>query len=92
MGFSEEWRDIKYTEVFEEELRGLERRRKADPGCKIEDFEGILKSLYIMDGADWGGRGDVQDASLAATIAAYERFIAQLKAEAPERENAQTFR
>ena len=88
MGFSQEWRDIKYTEVFEEELRGLERRRKADPGCKIEDFEEILKALYIVDGADWIGRGDVQDTSLAAVIAAYERFIAELKAESPTREKA----
>jgi hypothetical protein len=90
VGFSEEWRDIKYKEVFEEELRGLERRRKADPGCKTEDLEGILKALYIMDGADWGGRGDVQDAGLAATIAAYERFIAQIKAESPKKDKAQT--
>jgi hypothetical protein len=82
MGVCEEWRDIKYTEVFEEELRVLERRRKADPDCKIEDLEGILKALYIMDGADWAGRGDVQDTVMAASIAAYERFIAQWKAEA----------
>ena len=81
MAASEEWRDIKYTEIFEQELRGLERRRNADPDCKTEDLEGILKALYIMDGADWAGRGDVQDTAMAATIAAYERFIAQWKAE-----------
>ena len=79
MGISEEWREIKYKEAFEEEMRGLERRRRADPGCKPEDLEGILKALYIMDGADWGGRGDVQDTVMSATIAAYERFIAQWK-------------
>jgi hypothetical protein len=81
MGVSEEWRDIKYIETFEEELRGLERRRLADPDCTITDLEGILKHLYIMDGADWGGRGDVQDTVMAASIAAYERFIAQWRAE-----------
>jgi hypothetical protein len=82
MGVSEEWRDIKYTETFEEELRGLERRRRSDPACGIADLEGTLKHLYIMDGADWGGRGDVQDTIMAATIAAYEHFIAQWKGEA----------
>jgi hypothetical protein len=81
MGVSEEWRDIKYAETFEEELRGLERRRQLDPVCTAEDLEGILKNLYIMDGADWGGRGDVQDTVMAATIAAYEYFIAQWRAE-----------
>jgi hypothetical protein len=81
MGVSEEWRNIKYRETFEEETRGLTRRRQADPGCKIEDLEGILKNLYIMDGADQGGRGPLQDTIMAATIAAYERFIAGWKAE-----------
>jgi hypothetical protein len=81
MGVSEEWREIKYQQTFEEETRGLIRRRQADPGCKVEDLQGILKNLYIMYGADQGGRGDVQDTIMAATIAAYERFIAEWKAE-----------
>ena len=81
MGSSTEWRDRKYTETFEEELRGLERRRASDSGCTIDDLEGILKNLYIMDGADWVGRGGVQDAIMAATIAAYEHYIASWRAE-----------
>ena len=76
MGISEKWQDIKYTETFEAELRGLERRRAADPNCTVEDIEGTLKHLYIMDGTDQGGRGSVQDTVMAATIAAYEHFIA----------------
>jgi hypothetical protein len=81
MAVSQEWQDVKYTEIFEEELRGLERRRAADPRCTLADIEGTLKHLYIMDGADWGGRGGVQDTTMAATIAAYEHFIAHWKAE-----------
>ncbi|MCL2176057.1 MAG: hypothetical protein FWB73_08440 [Treponema sp.] len=81
MGKSEEWRTIKYNEVFEEETRGLTRRRQSDPSCKVEDLEAILRNLYIMDGADQGGRGGLQDTVMAAQIAAYEHFIAQWKAE-----------
>jgi hypothetical protein len=81
MDHSKDWRDKKYSETFEEETRGLIRRKQFDPDCKIEDIEGILKSLYIMDGADWGGRGDLQDITIAATIAAYESFINQWKTE-----------
>ena len=81
MSVSLEWQNITYKETFDKEMRGLERRRQADPACKVEDIEGILKSLYIMDGADQGGRGSLQDTIMAATIAAYERFIAQWKAE-----------
>jgi len=82
MGVPQEWRNNKYNDTFEEELRGLERRRAADAHCTITDIEGTLKHLYIMDGADWGGRGDVQDIAMAATIAAYEHFLARWKAEA----------
>jgi hypothetical protein len=81
MSSSVAWRDVKYNEVFEQELRGLQRRRQSDSGCQVEDIERVLKNLYIMDGADWYGRGDVQDITMAATIAAYEHFIAQWKLE-----------
>ena len=74
---SEEWKDTKYKNVFEEELRGLERRRESDPNCRVEDIQAVLNNLYIMDGADSGGRGALQDVTMSATIAAYERFIAQ---------------
>jgi hypothetical protein len=80
MSVSVEWKDIKYDEVFEQESRGLRRRRESDPRCTVEDIEGVLQHLYIMDGADWYGRGDVQDIIMAATIAAYEHFIAEWKA------------
>jgi len=76
MGSSTEWRDIKYTEIFEQELRGLERRRASDPSLRVEDIEGILKNMYIMDGANQDSMG-VQDITVSATIAAYEHFIAE---------------
>ena len=81
MNFTQDWQKKKYTETFESELRGLERRRAADPNCTIADIEGTLRNLYIMDGADHDGRGGVQDAVMAATIAAYERFISCWQAE-----------
>ena len=70
MNSSVAWRDVKYSEVFEQELRGLQRRRQSDPFCQVEDIERVLQNLYIMDGADWYGRGDVQDITMSATIAA----------------------
>ena len=81
MSSSVEWREVKYSEIFDQEIRGLVRRRESDPGCTVKDIEGVLQHLYIMDGADWYGRGDVQDITMAATIAAYEHFIAQWRAE-----------
>jgi len=81
MSSSSDWRNAKYDETFEAELRGLERRRAIDPGCSVGDIEGKLRHLRILDGADQGGRGGLQDALLAATIAAHELFISRWKAE-----------
>jgi hypothetical protein len=39
----------------------------------------MLEHLYKMEGADWLGRGEVQNITLSATIAAYESFIHKLK-------------
>jgi hypothetical protein len=77
-----DWRDAKYQEVLEQESVGLERRRTSDPDCTIGDLEAQLNHLYIMEGSDWGGRGELQDIVLAATIAAYERFIHEWRARA----------
>lgn len=76
------WREEKYDEVFESALRGLRRRSAVDPSFGLADAEGALKHLYVQDGNDQGGRGDLQDIVLAATIAAYEHYIAEWKAEA----------
>jgi hypothetical protein len=77
MGASEDWQDTKYQAVLEDELRGLQRRRARDASLTVRELEGVLSHFYIMDGADWGGRGEVQDISLKAMIAAYEQFIAE---------------
>jgi hypothetical protein len=47
----------------------------------VEDLEGTLKHLYIMEGSDGEGRGCVQDIVMSARIAAYEAFISGWKAE-----------
>ena len=86
MSTSVDWKALKYQEIFEQELRGLKRRREADPVCTPMDIEGVLQHLYIMDGADISGRGHVQDITMAATIAAYEYFIAQWKAERSQKD------
>lgn len=77
---SYDWRDEKYREVFDATLISLERRRACDPAFAVADAEGQLKHLYIQEGNDQLGRGELQDIILGATIAAYEHVIAELKA------------
>jgi hypothetical protein len=71
----------KYHEVFEAEMTVLKRRREHDPSCTIEDISGILQNLYINDGNNWTGRSEIVQASIDATIAAYEHFIHEWKKE-----------
>jgi hypothetical protein len=75
-----DWRDRAYDETLEAVLAGLEERRKIDPSFSIDDAEGVLRHLYIQEGNDWSARGLLQDAVLAATIAAYEEYIEAWKA------------
>ena len=74
-----DWQETTYREAYEKEMLGLQRRLTSDPLCTAEDLEGTLKNLYIMDGSDWLGRGEVQNITLAAVIAAHEVVIAELK-------------
>jgi hypothetical protein len=78
-GDSSDWRETAYRESYEKELAGLRRRLASESSCTVDDLEGTLKNLYIMDGADWLGRGEVQSISLAAVIAAYETLVEELK-------------
>ena len=76
---SSDWQETAYRDCFESELVGLKRRLVSDPGCTVQDLEGTLKNLYIRHGADWEGRGELMNITLAATIAAYEAIINELK-------------
>jgi hypothetical protein len=76
------WREGKRLEVIRESLLGLENRRRADPGFSLKDAEGVLAHLYIRQGNDQEGRGELQDLILASTIDAYEEFIERWKAAA----------
>ena len=81
MSESIDWEEKKYQEVFDDETRLLVRRRVADVSCTIDDVQGILDSLYVLDGNNATGRSSVQQIELSAAIAAYEAFIHQWQKE-----------
>lgn len=76
------WMDAAFNEAFETEIRGLERRWAHEQACSIEQLKGTLKNLYIFQGNNWDGRGNVYELGLSATIAAYEYFIDEKEKEA----------
>lgn len=77
MACGESWEELKYREVFEEELSALEHRRQSDPTCSVSDIEAVLETLYLMDGNNQDGRGNPRQIGLDATIAAYEQFLCE---------------
>jgi hypothetical protein len=87
MAESTAWRDEMYERVFAEETRSLERRFQAGAACSFADLENQLQYLYVREGNDQEGRGAVGDIMLAATIAAFERFICERKTESAQRES-----
>ena len=76
-----DWKDKKYDEVFESCLRSLRRQRQNDPSFTPEAVRGLLSHLYVQEGNDWAGRGEVQDVQIDASIAAYERFLSEWETE-----------
>jgi len=77
MSETTEWEEKAYTHAFDEEMRGLERRKAHDPDLSIEELEHILQALYMSEGNNYAGRGRVADIAISAAIAAYERFISE---------------
>jgi len=78
---SNEWKEKAYDDTFSQTLASLERRRAEDASFGLSAARGVLGHLYVQDGNDWGGRGELQDVVMQATIDAYERLIAELEAE-----------
>ncbi|MBD1399936.1 hypothetical protein [Pelovirga terrestris] len=48
-----------------------------DPEALLEQLERELRSLYVRQGNDWTGRGEIGDPRLEATIAVLEAVRAE---------------
>lgn len=68
-----------YGVTYRDEIVGILRRKENNPSCSLEDLESVLDSLYIQEGNNWEGRGQIQDLILSATISAYEHCIDFIK-------------
>lgn len=75
------WREIKYSEVFDTTAAQLHFRRTNDHEFTLDDAKRTLEHLYVADGNDWTGRGELGDIVMSATLAAWEWFIAEWERE-----------
>ncbi|MCX7026379.1 MAG: hypothetical protein NT061_02560 [Spirochaetes bacterium] len=84
---STDWKEEKRSEVFESTLKGLDNRRRVDKAFSLADAKSSLNHLYILEGNDWLGRGELGDIVASATTAAYEHFIFEWIAESGAQDN-----
>lgn len=71
------WKETTYDDTYSTTLKSLQRRHAEDPEFTIDAARGQLNHLYVNDGNNWGGRGELQDIVVQAMIDAYERYIAE---------------
>ncbi|AIN92812.1 hypothetical protein [Treponema putidum] len=76
-----DWETKKFDELFDDEIRVLTRRREHDKDCSIDDLQGTLEALYVLEGNNIDGRSKVHEIALSASISAYEKFIEDWKNE-----------
>ncbi|EJO5346316.1 hypothetical protein NRP93_000358 [Clostridium botulinum] len=71
------WEEKKYDDTFEETYEFLKRSLEDDPNYTVENLKGFLETLYIQEGNDQLGRGEVRDISIYAQIAACETILTE---------------
>ena len=65
---------ILYDKNYEMTLTNLEGQSKL-PSFMLEDIRKELEALYVYAGHDMEGRGELKEAEIASSIAAYEAFL-----------------
>ena len=70
--------DELYRSTFDADYEALLEEARKDPTEAEHHIRQLLKSLYVRQGNDWGGRGAVGDTRIDASIAAHESVLAEL--------------
>lgn len=72
-----DFKNQRFNHTFEQVQAKIIWRQQTDPNFTIEVLEGLLEGLYIYEGNDWVGRGELGSIDLNATIAAHEHVLAE---------------
>jgi len=72
-----DYREKLYEDTFNNVCKEMRHRRQNDPQFSKEELEGVLRSLYVDQGNDWVGRGEVRDLINEATISACELVLSE---------------
>jgi hypothetical protein len=73
----DDWQRAKYDDVFEQICRYVRQRRATDPRFTIDALARLLETQYHHEGNQPAIKGEIQQITEAATIAAFEYVLAQ---------------
>jgi len=77
--------DQRYDDTFEAVFEALYEMARMTPVNAERHIRQTLKYLYVRQGNDWTGRGDIGNAGLDASVAAHEAVLAELTANGRDR-------
>lgn len=72
----ERWEENLYQEVFDGMIMYLRMRKLEDTSFTKQILRELIDTEYVKHGNGWVGKSPVQEIKEAATIAAYEQFLA----------------
>jgi hypothetical protein len=67
-----------YERNYKQTLAHLEAQKNSS-SWDLEDIKKELEALYIYEGQAWSGRGELKEAEIGSSIAAYEAFLSQFE-------------
>jgi len=67
----------RYDKIFENTYLFTKKKLEDDSEYGVEQLKALLKGLYVNDGNDLLGRGELYDVSLNAQIAACESLLSE---------------
>lgn len=70
-----------FDDAYDEAYGHFLSQKQNDPTFDRPFLRGLLNSMYVNQGNDWTGRGQVKDASQDAVIAAAEAILADWEKE-----------
>ncbi|MGM0496872.1 MAG: hypothetical protein ACQESJ_03070 [Bacteroidota bacterium] len=73
------WKEIKYKEVYNGTVDYIENRKINDPDFNIEELEQLLETKYVNEGT--GNKSEIDQLTLDATIAALQACLSNWKSE-----------
>ncbi len=73
----DDYREKIYEDTFNNVCKELKLRRQSDSEFTKKELEGVLMGLYVDQGNDWVGRGEVRDIINDATISACELILSE---------------